>query len=83
MGYETMSVEELIAENQRLIRERDRIKNEQRKITIIIDQKCSQESAMQKYNAMSDAEKEVLNQVISNAGGIYSEEKIGEINKDK
>ena len=76
--YESMTNDQLEAENQRLWETRVEAKKEQLKIKKILDERYAKEEVRKKVEGMSDAEKAELKQVLSNVGGIKSEAEVGE-----
>lgn len=77
MEYEKMTIAELTKENQLLMNEKIKIKAEQRKLNIVLEEKISEDEAKKKVESMSDPDKKAMTQVLSNVGGIKSEEKVG------
>ena len=78
MTYENMSVEQLEKENQKLMQKRVDIKTEQLKIVAILEKKVDEKKVKEKIDSMTDKEKKIAVQVLGEAGGIKSEEKVGE-----
>ncbi len=72
-----MSIEELEAENLKLMGKKDEIRLKQREINDLMTKKIAEAEAKRKFDSMSDAEKSALAQIVSNAGGIESKEKVG------
>jgi hypothetical protein len=75
--YKNMSIEDLEKLNQDLMNQREAIKEEQRKIAAVLDEKCALRDAQRKAETMSDPEKAALLQILK-PEGIRSEEKVGE-----
>ncbi len=75
--YESMSVEALDAENQRLQGQREGIREELRRLVAVRDRKAVLEAAERQVAAMGDPQKAALAQVIQ-AQGIASGEAVGE-----
>lgn len=64
MDYESMSIEELEAENTRLSNERARIQAEQRTINDVLSRKFALRDAQIKLNGMSEAERAAFTQLV-------------------
>ena len=64
MNYDSMSLEELEAENIRLSNERNAIKQQQMELTAVIDRKIAERDAALKLSAMSPAERAALTQIV-------------------
>ena len=75
--YESMSVEALDAENQRLQGQRDTVREELRRLVAVRDRKAVLEAAERQVAAMGEPEVAALAQVIQ-AQGIESGEAVGE-----
>jgi len=75
--YENMTVEQLEKENQKLMAKRREIVSEQRILNAVRDRKIIEAKAKATIEGMTDSEKAALTQVLSGAGGIGSEEKVG------
>ena len=75
--YDEMTFSELEALNQEFMAQRDKIHEEKRKISEAMNKKALGEQVRRKYSAMSDDEKKELSQIISSAGNIKSDEKVG------
>lgn len=71
--YAQMSDEQLDVANNLLEKDKDVIREEQRKIR----DARSLKAAIKKVEAMTDSEKAVLKQVISGAGGIEGKAEVG------
>lgn len=76
MNYETMTVDQLEAELQRLTAERAKLRGEALKVQAVLDQKYAAMRAAILLESMSDAEKAALAQAVSGAGGIASGEQV-------
>lgn len=76
MNYEDMSLEQLEKENQKLMAQKDAIRENQKVITALMDEKSSMAEAQRKVATMSNAEKAALVQVLQ-PQGIASEETFG------
>ncbi len=63
-NYDSMSLEELEAENIRLSNERAAIKQQQLELTAAIDRKIAERDAGLKLAAMSPAEKAAIAQIV-------------------
>ena len=75
--YENMTVEQLEAENQKLMAKRREIVSEQRILNAVRDRKIIEAKAKATIEGMTDSEKAALSQVLSGVGGIGSGEKVG------
>lgn len=64
MDYESMSIEDLEAENIRLSNERARIQGEQRTINNVLSIKIALRNAQTKFDGMSEDEKTAMVQVV-------------------
>ena len=76
MNYDTMTVDQLEAEMQRLTEERAKLREQALKVQASLDQKYAAMRAAILLESMSDAEKAALAQAVSGAGGIASQENV-------
>ena len=76
MNYETMTVDQLEAEMQRLTEERAKLRAEALKVQAALDKKLAAQRAAGLVATMSDADKAALAQAVSGAGGIASQEQV-------
>jgi hypothetical protein len=77
MNYEEMTLQELELENEKLMEQKEAIREKQKRINEIMTKKMVEAETRKKYKSMSEAEKEALTQIISGAGGIKSKEEMG------
>ena len=77
-NYEKLSVEELDKKFLEARKDKVEAKAEMTKINAVRMKKVDEVKALAKFDAMSDHEKQVIAQSIGGAGGIPSEEKVGE-----
>jgi hypothetical protein len=64
MDYESMSLEELEAENTRLSNKRAEIQTEQRAINEVMSRKTAERDMHAKYESMTAAERAALTQIV-------------------
>ena len=76
MKYDNMTIEQLLAESQRITEERAALRNEQLQVQAALDKKLAAQRAADLVATMSDAEKAALAQAVSGAGGIASQEQV-------
>lgn len=76
LNYESMTPEQLLQENQKLMAEKAVIREKQLAINRIFTEKQVDIQTKAKVEAMSDPEREAMRQTLSGAGGIKSEEKV-------
>ena len=76
MKYENMTIEQLLAESQRITEERAALRNEQLQVQVALDKQLAAQRAADLVATMSDAEKAALAQAVSGAGGIASQENV-------
>lgn len=77
MNYETMTVPQLEKEKLELDKKRAEIKAEQQKICAVLEKKVDEKKVKKKIDSMTDKEKTIATQILSGAGDIVSEEKVG------
>jgi hypothetical protein len=77
MNYKDMSIEQLEAENIKLMAEKEAVRQKQVELNAVMSSKIAESDARKKFDAMSDAERQALNRIISNAGNIASGEAVG------
>lgn len=75
--YDAMSVEELEQANQELMAQKEGIREEQRHLHAVLDRKNQEEAAKSRVEGMSPSEREALQTVLTNVGGIDSGEDVG------
>lgn len=75
-NYDNMTIEQLLAESQRITEQRAALRNEQLLVQALLDKKQAAQRAADLVATMSDADKAALAQVINGAGGIASEESV-------
>lgn len=76
LDYETMSADQLEAENNRLTALRDAIRQEQKNLTAALDATLINQRVSEKLAALSDQERAALmTQLVAGAGRIESGEK--------
>lgn len=76
-NYEEMSLEQLDKKHLELREKRFEIKAEQVKLNAVREKLVDEKNVREKIEAMSDKEKKIATQILSNAGAIVSEEKVG------
>lgn len=77
MGYEKMTIPQLVEENRKFMAEKAEIKTKQMKLVAVMEGKIAVATAKKKVEDMSPAEKKIATQILVGAGGIKSEEKVG------
>lgn len=77
MNYETMTIPQLEKEKQELDKKRASIKAEQLKICVVLEKRVDEKKVKEKIDSMTDKEKGIATQILSGAGAIASEEKVG------
>lgn len=77
MDYKNMTVEQLEKENQKLMQKRVDVKAEQLKLNEVLSIKVDEKKVRAKVESMTDKEKKIAVQILGEAGGIKSEEKVG------
>jgi predicted RecB family endonuclease len=77
MNYKDMTIEQLEAENIKLMAEKEAVRQKQVELNAVMSSKIAEIEARKKFDAMPDAERQALNRIISNAGNIASGEVIG------
>lgn len=77
LNYNAMDAEQLEAENNRLSAARDSIREEQKRLTAVLDTKMIAVRMSKKLDSLSGPERAALAQLVSGAGGIESEEAFG------
>lgn len=75
-NYDNMTIEQLLAESQRITEQRAALRNEQLLVQALLDKKQAAQRAADLVATMSDADKAALAQAIAGAGGIVSEESV-------
>lgn len=76
MNYETMTVDQLEAEMQRITAERAKLRAEALQVQAALDKQYVAMRAAILLEGMSDADKAALAQAINGAGGIASGEQV-------
>jgi hypothetical protein len=76
MNYDSMTIEQLLAESQRITEERAALRQEQLQVQAALDKKLATQRAAELVATMSDADKAALAQAINGAGGIASGEQV-------
>jgi hypothetical protein len=72
-----MSVEELEKANIELMNQKEEIRQEQLVLHAVLDRKNDEEAAMRRVEGMTPSEREALQTVLTNVGGIDSGEDVG------
>lgn len=75
-NYDNMTIEQLLAESQRITEQRAALRNEQLLVQAWLDKKQAAQRAADLVATMSDADKAALAQAINGAGGIASGEQV-------
>lgn len=76
MMYEHMTIEQLLAESQRITEARASLRESQLFVQAALDRKQAAQRAADLVAGMSDADKAALTQAISGAGAIASGEQV-------
>lgn len=75
--YDEMSVEELEQANQELMARKEEIREEQRHLHAVLDRKNQEAAAQARVEGMTETEREALQTVLTNVGGIDTGEEVG------
>lgn len=75
MNYAEMTIEQLESKNADFMARKMAIISEQHSLRSILNKKLAEQKAQETFEAMSDAEKEVLKQTVM-ASGIESKEQV-------
>ena len=76
MMYEHMTIEQLLAESQRITEARASLRESQLFVQAALDRKQAAQRAADLVAGMSDTDKAALTQAINGAGGIASGEQV-------
>jgi len=76
MGYKNMANGELEKENRKLMAQKVEIRGKQKEIQTIYSQRLVEQKVQETIDSMSSDEKKVLKQVLSDVGGIESQESV-------
>lgn len=76
-NYESMSLADLDKKFLELRKNKTETKIELRKLNEIREKRIGERKVRKKIDSMTDKEKKIATQILSNAGAIVSEEKIG------